>query len=71
MWVTNVRNYTSQKGESNMTKRDKDYIKSIINDKLPSMFEMFTWEDFINELGLTKKETTWAKEHLYPTVGED
>lgn len=45
-----------------------EQVRNDVMDGLMAQFEMYSWEQMIDDLGLTPEETAWAKEHLSPTI---
>lgn len=48
--------------------RDKQEILKIVKEVFNIQFEMYTWEDMIDDIAdvdLTSEEKAWAKENIY------
>ena len=41
-----------------------EYILNIVNDGLVAQFEVYTWEQMIDDLELTETQKAWAKENI-------
>lgn len=53
-----------------MFNMDKHRIKHIVQKGLECQFNIYSWEDMIDDLDLTPKEKEWAKKHLSYRVVE-
>ena len=46
------------------SKINPEYILNRVNKALDTQFEIYTWEDMLNDCDLTKEEKQWAKENI-------
>ena len=44
--------------------REKEYILNEVGKALDIQFELYSWENMIDDLSLTPEEKVWAKEHI-------
>ena len=42
---------------------DEEKVAYTVKKGLEAQFETYSWEDMIDDLGLTRDEAAWAKEH--------
>jgi hypothetical protein len=47
-----------------MKQVDKEYILDRVGKALDGQFEMYSWEDMLEDCDLTPEELAWAKEHI-------
>ena len=47
-----------------MKKIDKEYVLNRVSKALDCQFEIYTWEDMLNDCELSQDELTWAKENI-------
>ena len=47
-----------------MKKVDKDYVLNRVTKAVECQFEMYSWEDMLNDCELTPEELEYAKEHI-------
>lgn len=43
---------------------DIENIKRVVSNAMCAQFEMYSWENMIDDCDLTEKEAKWANEHL-------
>ena len=43
---------------------DTEKVKSAVEKGLVAQFEMYSWENMIDDCDLSEEEAKWAKEHL-------
>jgi len=43
---------------------DKNYILNQVSKALDYQFELYSWEDMLNDCDLTIEELEWAKENI-------